>query len=126
MERLVYIRFQWFIEPRHILPVQLGFRSDKSCIDNLVILSSDVHKGFINNSSTIGIFLDIKDAFDNVIPNILIKELGKIGIPAHVRRFIQNLICERHLHFVLDGNLSGPFFSFKSSPPLVPFYSTFT
>jgi len=88
MERLVYSRLQWFIESRHILPdVQLGFRPDRSCIDNLVILSSDVHKGFINNSSTIAIFLDIKGAFDNVIPNILIKELGKIGISAHVRKF---------------------------------------
>jgi len=117
MERMIYTRLQWFIESRHILPdVQFGFRPDRSCIDNLVILSSDIHKGFINNSSTIGIFLDIKGAFDNVIPNILIKELGKIGIPAHVRRFIQNLICERHLHFVLDGNLSGPFLSFKGTP----------
>jgi len=67
MEKMVYIRLQWFMKSRHILPdTQLGFRSDRSYIDNLV-LSCDVHRGFINNSPTISAFLDIKEAFDNVI-----------------------------------------------------------
>jgi len=60
----------------------VGLRPNRSTIDNLVILSCDVHKRFINNSPTISIFLDIKGAFDDVIPNILIQDLHKIGIPA--------------------------------------------
>jgi len=116
MEKMVYTRLQWFIESRHIIPdSQMGFRPDRSCIDNFVILSCDVHKGFLINSATVSIFLDIKETFDNVIPNILIQELKKIGIPAR-RRFIQNLISERQLHFVIDGNLSGPFYSHKGTP----------
>jgi len=42
MEKMIYNRIQWHIEStQHIIPDnQLGFRPDRSCIDNLVILSS--------------------------------------------------------------------------------------
>jgi len=117
LERMIYIRLQWYIESRHILPdTQLDFRPDRSCIDSLVILTSDIYKGFVNNSSTICAFLDIKGAFDNIIPNILIQNLKNIDIPARIRKFILNLICERQFHFVNDGNKTGPFLSHKGTP----------
>jgi len=51
MEKEVYTHIQWFIESRHIiLDTQLSFRSDRSCINSLVILTSDIYRGFINNS----------------------------------------------------------------------------
>jgi len=105
MEKMIYNRIQWYIESQHIIPdSQLGFRPDRSCIDSLVILSSEIHKGFISKSITFAAFLDIKGAFDNVITNILVQELENIGIPAKVRMFISNLISSRVLHFVVDGN----------------------
>jgi len=81
-----------------------------------VILSCDIHQGFVNNSPTIAAFLDIKSAFDNVIPNILMQDLENIGIPAKSRKFILNLISARMLHFVYDGNKIGPFYSYKGVP----------
>jgi len=117
MEKMIYNCIQWHIESQHIIPdYQLKFRPDKLCIDSLVILSSGSHKWFINNSLTISAFLDIKGAFDNVIPNILIQDLKNIGIPARVRMFILNLISSRSLHFVVDGNKTGPFLSHKGTP----------
>jgi len=92
LERIVYARLQWFVESRHILPdIQLGFKPDRSCIDSLMILTSDIYKAFIYNSSIVCAFLDIKGVFDNVIPNILIQDLRNIGIPARTRKFILNL-----------------------------------
>jgi len=117
MEKMIYNRIQWHIESQHIIPdCQLVFRPDRSCIDSLVILSSEIHKGFINNSITFAAFLDIKGAFDNVIPNILVQELENIGISAKVRMFIFNLISTRVLHFAVDGNKTGPFYSYKRVP----------
>jgi len=114
IEKMIYNCIQWHIESQHIIPdSQLGFKPDRSCIDSLVILSSDIHKGFVNNSSTVSAFLDIKEAFDNVIPNILIQDLKNIEIPARVRMFILNLISSRSLHFVVDGNKFGPFYHIK-------------
>jgi len=80
----------------------------------------------MNNSPTICAFLDLKRAFDDVVPNILIQDLKNIGIPARIRMFILNLICERQLHFIIDGNKAGPFLSLKVSLKdlsLVLFYS---
>jgi len=117
MERMVYNRLQWHIESQHIISDnQFGFRPDRSCTDSLVIFSGDVHKGFACNVSTIGTFLDIKGAFDNVIPNILIQELESIGIPARIRMFIHNLLFDRSFHFVVEGKKLGPFSSYKGTP----------
>jgi len=117
MEKMIYHRIQWHIESRHIIPdLQLGFRPDRSCIDSLVILSCDIHHGFVNNSVTIAAFLDIKSAFDNVIPNILIQDLENIGIPAKIRKFVLNLTSTRTLYFIVDGNKIGPFYSYKGVP----------
>jgi len=117
MEKMVYNRLQWHIESQHIIPDnQFGFRPDRSCVDSLVLFSSDIHKGFAVNSSTIAAFLDIKGAFDNVIPYILIQELESIGIPARIRMFIYNLISDRSLHFVVEGEKYGPFYSYKGTP----------
>jgi len=114
---MIYNRLQWHIESQHIIPdYQFGFRPDRSCIDCLVILSSEIHKGYINQSVTIGAFLDIKGAFDNVIPNILIQDLENIGISARIRMFVYNLISSRSLHFVVEGNKTGPFLTYKGTP----------
>jgi len=56
-------------------------------------------------------FLDIKGAFNNVIPNILVQELENIGIAAKIRMFILNLTSSRSLHFVVDR--IGSFYSYK-------------
>jgi len=117
MEKMVYARLQWFVESRHILPdIQFGFRPDRSCLDGLAVLFSDIHRGFDKEKIRDAAFLDIKGAFDNVIPNILIQNLRDIGIPAHLRRFIYNLVSERQVFFVADGALTGPFFSHKGTP----------
>jgi len=93
IEKMIYNCIQWHIKSQHIIPDnQLSFKSDRSCINNLVILSSEIHKGSISKSFTICAFLDIKDAFDNVVPNILIQDLLNIGIPVRVRMFISNFI----------------------------------
>ncbi|XP_018364089.1 PREDICTED: RNA-directed DNA polymerase from mobile element jockey-like [Trachymyrmex cornetzi] len=117
MEYMIYFRLRWFIESRPLLPqTQSGFRPTRSCIDNLVTLTSNIRTGFIRRSPTVAVFLDIAGAFDNVIPHILIRDLYEIGIPASIRKFIENFISMRRLHFVVDGSLLGPFNSYKGTP----------
>jgi len=42
---------------------------------------------------------------------ILIQDLKNIDIPIRIRKFILNLISERQMYFVVDGNLIGPYHS---------------
>jgi len=69
MEWILYHRISWFIESRPILPeAQAGFRPFRACDDNLVTLITAVRSGFLNQSITIAVFLDIVSIFDNVDP----------------------------------------------------------
>jgi len=73
LEKMIYRRFQWAVETRFLLPdFQSGFRSFRSCTDNLVILTNRIHSAFLNKASTVAVFLDIAGAFYNVKPSILI------------------------------------------------------
>jgi len=89
--------------------LQAGFRDFRSCADNLTILTNMieyVHLAFMNRVPLLAVFLDITGAFDNVIPSIL--DLRILRFPARTCKFIKNLLCERYICFVENGELSEP------------------
>jgi len=74
LERMIYRRLQWLTESYFIFPeFQAGFRNSCSCIDNLV--ANHIQFAFLHRDSIIATFLDIAEAFDNVIPRILFQDL---------------------------------------------------
>lgn len=100
MERMVKNRLYRWLEKEHILPnSQHGFRNDRSCIDNLAILISDINLEWYERRDTCAVFLDIKGAFDNVLGDILIEKLIKIKVPIPMVKFIANLISEREVFY---------------------------
>jgi len=111
MEPIIYFRVRWFLESRPILP-QIQSSRCVSYIDNLATLTTNI--SFINNSPTVTVFLDIVGAFDNVIPHISINLL-KIGIPAPIRKFVENLISTRYLNFVVNSSFFGSLDFFKGT-----------
>jgi len=116
-EKMVYRRMQWVAESQFMLPEsQAGFRSFRSCADNLTILTNHVHLAFMNRAPLLALFLDIAGAFDNVIPNILVQDLRMLGFPARTCKFIENLLCERYIRFVVNGDLSEPRIVHKGTP----------
>lgn len=72
--------------------------------------------GFLSHSITIAAFLDITGAFGNVDLFILLEDLKIIGVPAYFRKFIENLISVRYINFVIDGELQGPYHTYKGIP----------
>ena len=54
-------RLKWYLESRTILPpTQMGFRSSRSCIDNLITIINHVRAFFIRGKVTVAAFLDIQ------------------------------------------------------------------
>jgi len=53
------------------------------------------------------------EAFDNVDPHILMTDLFEIDISASLRKFVENLISNRQLNFVIDEELHGLYTSLK-------------
>jgi len=85
-------------------------------MDNLTILTNKIQLSFLQRAYTVATFLDISNAFNNVIPSILLQDLKKLGIPACTYKFIENLLCERHIRFVWNGELSSSFTTHKGTP----------
>lgn len=84
---------RWLTKSKTLLPNnQLGFRPLSSCTDSLITLTNYIRGGFIDNASTVCMFLDIEGAFDNVAPSILLEDLFQLGIPVKTRKFISNAI----------------------------------
>jgi len=80
LERLILMRLDWWLERYNKLPnSQYGFRKSRSCLDNLSILTSEIHISFLRGGATACLFLDLTNAFDNVIPNILFEDLIQMG-----------------------------------------------
>lgn len=96
MERMINNRLNWWCEVSLGLPIsQFGFRRNKSCIDNLAILQSGIFLAKEQNQFTAAMFLDIKAAYNNVLIDILLEKLARIGFPNEILAFIQNLVYSR-------------------------------
>uniref|UniRef100_A0ABD2XMY4 Reverse transcriptase domain-containing protein n=1 Tax=Trichogramma kaykai TaxID=54128 RepID=A0ABD2XMY4_9HYME len=98
LERMINTRLNYWVEKNDILSgTQFGFRKGKSCADNVSILTNDIHQAFYKKESLTALFLDVKGAFDNIIPDILIQDLQTLGLPKVFVKFIYNLIYSRSL-----------------------------
>lgn len=117
VEKMLLNRIHWLMENQVLLPeFQFGFRSFRSCLDNLTILTADIQSGFLQQKHTAALFIDVKSAFDNVQPNLLLQELVALNIPPKSLTFIANLISSRTVQFVAQGRLHPERISRKGTP----------
>jgi len=95
---------------------QFGFRKDRSCDDCLFILILKAYSGCINHDLMGALFLDVKEAYDNVKPNILFDIVNSIRIPVAYKGFIRNLISHRSANFYECGKFCASRTIFKGLP----------
>lgn len=114
-ELLVKNRLQWWCEVNDILPrEQSGFRKGRSCIDNLANFTLFIEDGFLDGTDTLAAFLDIQGAYDNVVIDILLKKLSKIGCSTKLLRFVNHVCVEKHI--LSKINTDSPRSIFKGVP----------
>ena len=117
LKRLIHNRLIWWLEHNHLLPdTQFGFRKNKSCTDNISILTANIYSSFANNSIVAALFLDVEDAFNGVDPAILAHKLRDLDLPENVCKFFYNLTSQRYIHFKINGETLGPYPSDKGLP----------
>ncbi|XP_044011968.1 uncharacterized protein LOC122854972 [Aphidius gifuensis] len=95
---MVKILSWWLEHHKKFNNSQFGFRRNRSCTDNLSILTTDDLNDFEKGNEVSAMFLDIKGAYDNVLPDLLIDNLKNLGLPGNLLSFIYNLISSRKLH----------------------------
>lgn len=110
MERLIKNRLEWMLENRNLLAEsQMGFRKQKSCINNLSIITTDIRNAYARKQHLAAAFLDIKGAYDNVVPAVLIQDLINLEISPRIIKFICNLFTSRNNYFLNKGEIMGPY-----------------
>ena len=80
---------------------QQGFRRERRGEDNLFILNEIIENHKKNNKNLYLCFIDIEKAYDKVNRELLIKVLGKVGLPAKVVNIIKSLYLDTRATYML-------------------------
>jgi hypothetical protein len=85
---------------------QFGFQSKISTVHHLLKLTNYVTEQLNNKNYVVGVFLDLKKAFDVVPHDILLKKLSKMGINFVTLKWFENYLSGRSQRVEIDGFLS--------------------
>lgn len=80
---------------------QNGFRKGRSCVDNLVRLTTDIEISRCTNRNMVAVFLDVSSAYDNVRTNILCDILENKDCPSRICKFIEGWMRNRCTYFAI-------------------------
>lgn len=104
LEKLYVSRLDNFIEKHELLvDSQYGFRSNRSTSMALMELIEDITSSIDNKKYAVGVFIDLKKAFDTIDHHLLIKKLEKYGIRGVVLEWMRSYISKIH-QFVQIGD----------------------
>ena len=98
-------RLEWFFEKNEYFANEtVGFRRSRSCYDNLVRLISRIQIGFTVGNPTVGCFVDIDNAYNNIdVPSLLII-LDKSDVGSSLCNYLWQFLSNRVLFVEIEGN----------------------
>ena len=80
-------------------PNQYGFRRGRSSLDCVAAVVCDILSGFGSGESSYALALDLKGAFNAVLPVELFRQLSDLRLPDRLLTFISFFIAKRYLYF---------------------------
>ncbi|KAI0995332.1 hypothetical protein K3495_g12850, partial [Podosphaera aphanis] len=109
LERLVAKRMSWIaIKYKVLARQQFGALPQRSSTDLTTCLTHDVETALAKGLTASMATLDIKGAFDAVLPGRLIKRLREQGWPAQLCNWIASFATNREICIRLDGQIGNP------------------
>jgi hypothetical protein len=107
LEKAIAIRLISHLKTNNLLcENQFGFQEKYSTIHHLLKLTNYVTNEINKKNYTVGIFLDLKKAFDTVPHRILLKKLEKLGIRGVALKWFKNYLNGRSQKVEIEGHLS--------------------
>ena len=110
LEKIVVKQMYAFLYANNILyKHQYGFRKAHSTTHALLQFLYNIHHALNKDipEFTLGIFLDLKKAFDTVDHHILIKKLDHYGFRGISNLWFQNYLAERYQYVSIEGTNSA-------------------
>ena len=96
LEKIIYIRLlNHFINNELLSDRQFGFRKGLSTFMPILLIQDLITKAFEEDKYVVGIFLDLKKAFDTVDHNILCKKLEKYGVFGKAFHILKSYLRDR-------------------------------
>ena len=97
LEKILYNRvYNYFVENKLLLPKQLGFRINTSTEHTILELVRNITKSFEKNEYVLGVFIDLKKAFDTVNHEILLHKLKLYGINGTCLEWFKSYLSNRN------------------------------
>ena len=96
LEKFVANHLKYYLFSNKLIdPLQFGFQNNHSTIHPMIHLLNTVGEAINNNQYTIGIFCDIRKAFDVVPKSTLLMKLKKFGINGLTLKWFESYLTER-------------------------------
>ena len=107
LEKVFYVRLEKFIDREKILNnYQYGFRKHTSTAHALIDLVENITDATDKKYSTIGVFLDLKKAFDTVDHELLLVKLENLGIRGLALKWLRSYLTQRLQYVFYNGAAS--------------------
>lgn len=91
-------RLEWYIEKHLILSsYTCGFRRAQSCLDCLTRLVSYIQVGFGKNCPTVSCFLDVENAYNNILVDKVVNILDELKVGKKVCAYLWCFLSDRRL-----------------------------
>ncbi|POS85096.1 hypothetical protein EPUL_005538 [Erysiphe pulchra] len=109
LERLIAKRLAWISVKHKILASQhFGALPYRSAVDLTTCLTHNVERA-LNEARTPSMpTLDVKGAFDAVLPGRLVRQLREQGWPLHIVRWVGSFATDRMVQIYLDDEMGPP------------------
>ena len=117
IEKLISVKLESFMNINNIISEsQYGFRRERSTSAAIINLTDHVLKSFDENEYTLGVFLDLRKAFDCVNHEILLRKLNHYGIRGTPLKLLTSYLTHRQQYTCVSSKLSNPIILTHSVP----------
>lgn len=104
LEKLFVARLDNFIEKHHLLSNhQYGFRANRSTSMAVMELVEKISTAIDEKQYTIGVFIDLRKAFDTIHHKLLLKKLQRYGIRGTANDWLRSYLSERTQYVHMNG-----------------------
>ena len=108
LEKIFNNRLMNFLNSNNLLYLrQYGFRKNMSTSMAIMELVENITNAMDNGKFTIGVFIDLKKAFDTVDHNILVTKLDHYGIRGVAKKWLSSYLENRKQYVCFNGTDSG-------------------
>lgn len=104
LEKLYVERLDSFIDKHHLLSnQQYGFRSGRSTSMAVMELVEQISTAIDNREHMVGVFIDLKKAFDTIDHEILLRKLERYGIRGIALEWLKSYLNNRHQYVHINN-----------------------